>query len=266
MNLDQIRHQTIAVAQEAGAFMQQEAKLFNTSSIEYKGKNDLVSYVDKETEKIIVAGLRQIVPDAGFITEEGTTDVGRADIYNWVIDPVDGTTNYVHGLPVYSSSIALMKKDEVVVGVVNDPAREECFHAIQGGPAYCNDQEIKVSPITTLAHSLLTTGFPYSTFDTMSVYMKVLEDLMTQTQGIRRMGSAALDLAYVACGRFEGFFEFGLKPWDVAAGVLLVQQAGGSVSTFTGTDDYIFGGEMIAGGPVREELRKAVEAIWYQRN
>lgn len=264
MNLNDVLQQTRTVTQEAGHFMLEEARKFKSSSIEYKGLNDLVSYVDKETEKILVAGLREIVPEAGFITEEGTADVGRAEQYNWVIDPVDGTTNYVHGLPMYSTSIALMEGDEVVLGIINEPNRNECFHTIKGGKAYLNDAEISVSSIDSLAHSLLATGFPYSKFKDMPAYIDIVQALMQQTHGLRRMGSAAIDLAYVACGRFEGFFEYGLKPWDVAAGVLLVQQAGGSITTFSGTDNYIFGGELVSGCAVQPAFLEVIQQHWYQ--
>ena len=140
MNLDEIKNETMAIARSVGHFMHVEAQKFNLSSVEYKGRNDLVSYVDKESEKMLVARLHEILPEAGFITEEGTTNIGRAERYNWVIDPVDGTTNYVHGLPIYSTSVALMDGDEVVVGVINDPDRGECFHAVKDGPAYLNDE------------------------------------------------------------------------------------------------------------------------------
>ena len=264
MNLNEILKQTLTVTKETGSFMLEEAQKFQRSSIEHKGLNDLVSYVDKESEKMLVAGLHEIMPEAGFITEEGTADVGRAEQYNWVIDPVDGTTNYVHGLPIYSSSIALMEGEQVILGVINDPNRDECFHTIRGGKAYLNDTEIAVSAIAELDQSLLATGFPYSKFKDMPAYIDIIQALMQQTHGLRRMGSAAIDLAYVACGRFEGFFEYGLKPWDVAAGALLVQQAGGSITTFSGTDNYIFGGELVSGCAIQPAFLEVIQKYWYQ--
>ena len=263
MNLNEILSQTLAITRETGNFMLEEAQKFERSAIEYKGRNDLVSYVDKEAEKMLVAALSRIVPEAGFITEEGTAEEGKAEKYNWVIDPVDGTTNYVHGLPLYSTSIALMDGDAVVLGVINDPTRNECFHTIKGGKAYLNDKEISVSPITELDKSLLATGFPYSKFKRMPMYIEVVQDLMQRTHGLRRMGSAAIDLAYVACGRFEGFFEYNLKPWDVAAGVFLIQQAGGTVTTFSGTDNYIFGGELVSGGAIQPAFLEVIKKYWY---
>ena len=264
MNLQEVLQQTLAITQETGRFMREEARKFKLSSIEYKGRNDLVSYVDKESEKMLVAGLSAIVPEAGFITEEGTAEVGKAERYNWIIDPVDGTTNYVHGLPLYSTSVALMEGDDVILGVINDPSREECFHTIKGGKAYLNDAVISVSPVSELEKSLLATGFPYSKFQHMPAYIDVVQDLMQHTHGLRRMGSAAIDLAYVACGRFEGFFEYNLKPWDVAAGVFLVQQAGGLVTTFSGTNNYIFGGELVSGGAIQPAFLEVIQRHWYR--
>lgn len=263
MDLQSTLKDTLQIIKEAGAFIKNEALKFNLSSIEYKGKNDLVSYVDKEAEKLLVAGLGKIVPAAGFITEEGTAVKGRAERYNWVIDPVDGTTNYVHGIPLYSISVALMEGDDVILGVIYEPNRDEMFYSIKGDKVYLNDKEIKVSPVQKLEESLLATGFPYSKLQNVPAYIKIVEELMQKTHGLRRMGSAAIDLAYVACGRFEGFFEYNLKPWDVAAGGFLVQQAGGTVTTFTSTSDFIFGKELIAGCAVQAEFAEIIHRHWY---
>lgn len=263
MELTQTLKKTLEIVKDTGRFIQEEHQKFTSTSIEYKGKNDLVSFVDKEAEKQLVARLSELVPEAGFITEEGTAEVGKAEQFNWVIDPVDGTTNYVHGLPFYAISVGLMEQNEVILGVIYEPNRDEYFYTTRGEKAYCNAKEIRVSPVTTLAESLLATGFPYSKFREMPAYIDVVRDLMQKTHGLRRMGSAALDLAYVASGRFEGFFEYNLQPWDVAAGALLVQQAGGSVTTFTGTDNYIFGGELVAGGAIQPDLMEVVKKHWY---
>ncbi len=262
MDLEKVQKEAINCIKQTGIFIQEERKKITTDAIEYKGHNDLVSYVDKESEKKLVAGLYEIVPEAGFITEEGTTQIGRKDQYNWVIDPVDGTTNFLHGLPVYCISVALMEYEEAILGVVHDPTRDECFHAIKGGKAYCNDTEIKVSSVTSLSKSLVATGFPHRSLDRIGDYLKILGVLMKETHGLRRMGSAAIDLAYVACGRFEGFFEFNLKPWDVAAGAFIIEQAGGKVSTFADKNDYIFGGQIVAAGKVHEEMREVISRYW----
>lgn len=262
MELTKVQKQAIALVKDAGEFIRKEATKFSVDSIEKKGFNDLVSYVDKQAEIMLVEGLANILPEAGFIAEEGTSDkVGER--YNWVIDPVDGTTNFVHGLPVYSVSVALQENKKTIAGIVYEINRDECFHAIKGEEAYMNDEVIQVSRNVTLAESLLATGFPYYDFDKMEAYFAILKDLMQNSHGLRRLGSAAVDLAYVACGRFEGFFEYNLNAWDVAAGAFIVQQAGGKVSTFSGSSDFDFGREIIAGSPkVQEEMLSYIQNRW----
>ncbi|GAB4036294.1 inositol monophosphatase family protein [Spirosoma gilvum] len=251
------------IATEAGAFLIQERQKFQRESIEYKGLNNLVSYVDKETEKQLVDKLSRLLPEAGFITEEGTTgQAADQSALNWIIDPLDGTANFIHGLPVFSVSIGLAQGKTPIAGVVYDPNRDECFSAWQGGGAYCNESKISVSPATTLGESLIATGFPYFRFDQMQRYLHILESLMQRTHGLRRMGSAAIDLAYVACGRFEAFYEYNLNSWDMAAGVLLVQEAGGVVTNFSGGDDFLFEGDVVAACGVHPELIQAIQAYW----
>lgn len=246
---------------QVGEFIRKEAKQFNISSIEHKGLNDLVSYVDKEAEKQLVDGLVQILPGAGFITEEGTADKNRED-YIWIIDPLDGTTNFIHGLPIYSISIALMYKDQLVLGLVYEINKDELFYAHKNGGAWLNDSPISVSPIKNLSESLLATGFPYHNFDNLETYMKLLTHFMKTTHGLRRMGSAAVDLAYVACGRFEGFFEYNLNPWDVAGGAFIVQEAGGTVIDFNGGKNFLFGRSIIASGGITKEFFSSINSIW----
>ena len=251
------------IATDAGAFLLQERSRFQRSAIEYKGLNNLVSYVDKETEKQLVQRLGQLLPEAGFITEEGTTGT-EADptALNWIIDPLDGTANFIHNLPVFSVSIGLAQGKTPIAGVVFDPNRNECFSAWQGGGAYCNGDRISVSPATQLGESLIATGFPYYSFDQMPQYLRILESLMQQTHGLRRMGSAAIDLAYVAAGRFDAFYEYNLNSWDMAAGVLLVREAGGIVTDFTGGDEFLFRGDVIAGCGVHPELIRVIQEFW----
>lgn len=221
MQLNQIIGQVIDVSKEAGAFIRTERKTFNADKIEYKGLNDLVSYVDKTAEQKIVAGLELILPEAGFITEEKTsTKIGER--YNWVIDPLDGTTNFIHGLPTYSVSIALQDGDELVLGVVYEVNQDECFSAHKNAPAYLNGTEITVSNKPAVADSLIATGFPYYDFSYQERYIKLFTELMRNCHGLRRIGSAAVDLAYTACGRFEAFYEYNLNPWDIAAGIVIV--------------------------------------------
>lgn len=246
---------------ETGNFIAGAAKSFSLEQVEFKGFNDLVSYVDKEAEKKLVSACREILPEAGFITEEGTA-TGRAEEYNWIIDPLDGTTNFVHGLPVYSVSVGLACRGKMVLGVVYEINREELFSAIRGNGAFCNGEPISVNKTTSLGNTLLATGFPYYNFNQMSVYLKILDHFMQHTHGLRRLGSAAVDLAYVACGRFDGFFEYNLNAWDVAAGILLVQEAGGTVSDFRNGEDYLFGREIIAAGGVHPEMQKVIGSLW----
>lgn len=262
-DLAAITQEICRIATDAGDFMRQERTLFRREAIEYKGLNNLVSYVDKETEKKLVEKLSRLLPEAGFITEEGTTgqDADPAGL-NWIIDPLDGTANYIHGLPVYSVSIGLAQGKTPLAGVVYDPSRNECFYAWQGGGAFCNDESIAVSPAMHLGESLIATGFPYYSFDQMQKYLHILESLMQKTHGLRRMGSAAIDLSYVACGRFEAFYEYNLNSWDMAAGVLLVQEAGGIVTDFFGGNEYLFRGDVVASCGIHPELIREIQAYW----
>jgi myo-inositol-1(or 4)-monophosphatase len=261
MNLTEILRQTIQVAEEAGAFIAAERASFGKEKIEYKGLNNLVSYVDKTAEKIIVEGLTKIMPEAGFITEEETVSQNDAH-HRWIIDPLDGTTNFIHGLPVYAVSIALIEEDAPILGVVYEVSSKECFTAIRGYGASLNGNPISVSEVSKLEDSLLATGFPYYEFQDLSAYLNIMQDFMQHTHGLRRMGSAAIDLAYTACGRFDGYFEYNLNSWDVAAGVLLVEEAGGTVSDFKGGGNPVFDREVVAGGPVHKEMLDTIARHW----
>jgi len=254
MQYPQITSSVVEIAKKAGAFIREQRKIFDPTKIEYKGLNDLVSYVDKTAEQIIVAGLEELLPKAGFITEE-KTKTKLAERFNWIIDPLDGTTNFIHGLPVFSVSIALKEYDELVSGVVYEVNQNECFYASKGSPAYLNGNEIKVSANATVASSLLATGFPYYDFTKQPAYINLFTELMKNSHGLRRMGSAAVDLAYTACGRFDAFYEYNLNAWDVAAGILIVKQAGGDVINFTGGDEVIDARELVAtNGKITGEL------------
>ncbi|KAA9333069.1 inositol monophosphatase [Hymenobacter busanensis] len=260
----QLSLQVAEVARRAGAFIRQEAAGFDRSRIQVKGVHDLVSYVDQESEKMVVAGLRELLPEAGFITEEGTAGApNRAEEFTWIIDPLDGTTNFIHGLPCYSVSIALMQGSELVVGVVYEVNLDECFRAVRGGGAFCNEQPIRVSTATELNHSLIATGFPYSNFARIDTYLPILKEFMRRTNGVRRVGSAAVDLAWVAAGRFEGYFEFNINSYDVAAGILLVREAGGRVTQFRHEGDPVFGREVVASnGHVHDEMQAVIAEFW----
>ena len=264
LDLEHMLNEVIKIARRSGEYIRYEGQRFDRRKIEKKGLNNLVSYVDKEAENLIVQTLRFTLSEAGFITEEGTNS-DRSDEYNWVVDPLDGTTNFMHGLPIYSVSIALLHKNKPLLGVVYEINRDECFYAIEGGKAYCNRREIRVSEVSHLSDGLFITGIPYTDFDSIPEYFDILKDFMAGSHGIRRLGSAAADLAYVACGRAEGFFEHDLHAWDVAAGVLIVQQAGGIVSDYEGKDDYLFGGELIAGSAVHPEMLKIIQKHWRRK-
>lgn len=251
MDLKKITNTVSSVAKEVGLFIKAECDKISAQHIETKSQNSLVTYVDKTAEQRIIAALTELIPESGFIAEEGTSDKKGKD-YNWVIDPLDGTTNFIHGIPTYCVSIGLLKGDELILGVIYEPNRDELFYAWLNGGAYLNGESIHVSNTPTLADSLLATGFPYYDYEKLDAYMEVLKWLMHNSRGIRRIGSAAIDLAYVACGRFEAFYEYSLNPWDVAAGALIVQEAGGSVSDFKGGSNYLFGSEIIASNKLIE--------------
>lgn len=259
MDLKQLTHSVTEIAKEAGEFIRQQRKVFSPDKIELKGLNDLVSYVDKTAEQMIVAALQKLLPEAGFITEEKTINK-TGERYNWIIDPLDGTTNFIHGLPVFSVSIALQELDELVSGVVYEINLDECFYAWKGSPAYLNGKAIHVSNNETLSESLLATGFPYYNFEKQQGYIELFTELMRSCHGLRRLGSAAVDLAYTACGRFDGYYEYNLNPWDVAAGILIVRQAGGEVVNFKGGNECLNSRELLAtNGKLTREMLQVVQ-------
>ena len=244
-DLENICLQAVKVVREAGTFIKAERKHFDNTAVELKGLNDLVSYVDKNAEAILVKGLSEVLPGCGFITEENTA--GYTDEqWRWIIDPLDGTTNFVHGIPCYCVSVALEYRNELVAGIIFELNLDELFYSWKGAPVYLNDQVVRVSATVSAASSLVATGFPYTNFTRMPEYMQVFDWCMKNTRGLRRLGSAAVDLAYVACGRFDSFYEYGLNPWDVAAGIFLVKQAGGKVTDFKGAENALFGKEILA--------------------
>jgi myo-inositol-1(or 4)-monophosphatase len=262
MLLEKLKDNVIEIARDAGAFIREQRKTFTPDKIEIKGLNDLVTYVDKTAEQQIVAALEKILPGAGFITEEKTiTRIGER--YNWIIDPLDGTTNFIHGLPVFSVSIALQEYEELVLGVVYEINQDECFYAWQDSPAYLNGREIKVSGSPAVCNSLLATGFPYYDFEKQPAYIGVFTELMKSCHGLRRLGSAAVDLAYTACGRVDGYYEYNLNPWDVAAGILIVRQAGGDVVNFKGGSEILNTRELLAtNGKITQEMLAAIQKFF----
>lgn len=243
IDLEHLCKEVNSLAREVGAFI--KLQKITIDDIEVKSKNSLVTYVDKTAEEMIVKKLAMLIPEAGFITEEETL-VKKGEVYNWIIDPLDGTTNFIHSIPCFSISIALLRNDELVLGVIYEINLDEMFYAWEGSNAYLNGAIIKVSPTTLIENSLVATGFPYYNYVKQKEYMMLFQDLMKTSRGLRRLGSAAVDLAYVACGRFDAFYEYSLNSWDVAAGAVIVKQAGGVVTDFSGTDNFLFGKELIA--------------------
>jgi myo-inositol-1(or 4)-monophosphatase len=228
--------------------------------IAYKGAIDLVTSVDRDAERSIVSTLRQNFPDHSILAEEETDVAGDHDSYRWIVDPLDGTTNFAHGYPQFCVSIALERERNLLLGIVYDPLRRECFSAIRGQGAKLNGQPIRVSAIAGIDQALLATGFPYDRRDNPDFYLGYFKAFMMRCQGVRRAGSAALDLCYVACGRLDGFWEFKLHPWDTAAASLIVQESGGRMSDFSGSDFSIHGSEtMASNGAIHAEMIEVMQ-------
>lgn len=261
MDFNKIEEQTIKLITEVGDYIKKERVEFEKKGIESKGTNDFVTYVDKASEEHLVSGLSQIIPDSGFIAEEGTRAYNNEE-YAWIVDPIDGTTNFIHGAPPYCISVGLRKNEELIGGVIYEISADECFYAFNGGKAFLNGGEIEVSKTNKVADSLIATGFPYSDYGRLENFMKTLDHFFHHSHGVRRLGSAAADLAYVACGRYDGFYEYNLNAWDVAAGAYIVQQAGGKVGDFKKEGNYLFGKELITSNAyIWEEFSQIVGDI-----
>ncbi len=246
------------IVRKVGTFIKKEVGKVREGEIETKGNNSLVSYVDKTAETMLVDSLSSLVDGAGFITEEETTEQSKSDIL-WIIDPLDGTNNFLHGIPHFAVSVALSVHGEMMLSTVLEVNSEELFSATKGGGAYLNDSPIHVSSTSQLSDSLISTGFPYEV-DDVAPLIRTLGHMMRFGRGLRRMGSAALDLAYVACGRFDAYYETTLNAWDVAGGALLITEAGGTITDFAGTDNYIYGEQLIASnGHIHQEVLEVIQ-------
>ncbi|GHU98394.1 inositol monophosphatase [Bacteroidia bacterium] len=245
IDFEKICTEVCRIARATGEYIATERESFSLEDIEQKGSHNLVSYVDKTAEKQIVAALRELLPGAGFITEEGSA-TSAGEEFRWIIDPLDGTTNFIHGCPPYSVSIALAQGAELVVGVVYEVTLKELFYAWKGSDAYLNGRKIGASQVRQVENSLIAVGFSYAASQSGGEHFTKLAYYQRNSDGIRRMGSAAVDAVYVACGRFDAFVQSGLAPWDVAAGALIALRAGARVSDFAGGDDYVFGGTFVA--------------------
>ncbi len=242
----------IKAARRAGQIINRASNDLDSLKVATKQPNDFVTEVDQAAEAAIIETLREAYPGYGILAEESgeTTGKGnRESEYQWIIDPLDGTTNFIHGMPHYAVSIALTKNGVVEQAVVFDPNRNELFTASKGAGAFLNERRIRVSRRTKLQDALLGTGFPYRVFNHVDTYLAIFKELTQKTAGMRRPGAASLDLAYVACGRYDGFWEFGLAPWDIAAGALLISEAGGLISDLRGENSYLETGNVIAGTP-----------------
>ncbi len=240
----------VKAARAAGSLINRAALDIESVRVSSKQVNDFVTEVDVACEKTIIETLLTAYPGHGIWAEESGTEHGAQDSeFVWIIDPLDGTTNFIHGLPVYCVSIALAVKGKIEQAVVYDPTRNDLFTATKGRGAYMNDRRIRVSKRIHMEECLISTGFPYRAGDNLPKYLQMLGDIMPRCAGVRRPGAAALDLAYVAAGFTDGFFESNLKPWDVAAGSLLIQEAGGLVGNFSGEADFLENGECMAATP-----------------
>ena len=240
----------VRAARAAGAIINRAALDVEVLKVATKGTNDFVTEVDQAAEEAIITTLLEAYPGHGILAEESGRERGaRHSDYVWIIDPLDGTTNFIHGLPVYGVSIALAFRGRIEQAVVYDPSRNDLFYASKGRGAFLNDRRLRVSKRARMADALIGTGFPFRKGDNFKRYLKMFEEVMQHCAGVRRPGAAALDLCYVAAGWYDGFFETGLQPWDVAAGSLIVTEAGGLVGNFTGEADYLYQRELVAGNP-----------------
>jgi len=251
----------IKAARRAGQIINRASNDVDLLKVTAKQQNDFVTEVDKFAEAAIIETLQEAYPGYGILAEESGQSAGGEGEYEWIIDPLDGTTNFIHGVPQYAVSIALAKAGVVEQAVVYDVNRNDLFTATKGAGAFLNERRIRVSKRLRLEGSLIGTGFPYREFDKIDTYVAIFKELAQKTAGLRRPGAASLDLAYVACGRFDGFWEFGLSPWDMAAGTLLISEAGGLVSDLRGDNKYLETGNLIAGTPkVFSPLLKLIES------
>jgi len=240
----------VKAARAAASIINRAALDLEVLKIGSKGPNDYVSEVDRAAEDVIIGTLLEAYPGHGILAEEsGRAHGAKNSEYVWIIDPLDGTTNFLHGFPVYAVSIALAHRGQVQQAVVYDPTRNDLFFASKGRGAFLNDRRLRVSKRTRLADSLIGTGFPFRKGDNFKRYVKMFEEVMQSCSGLRRPGAAALDLCYVAAGYYDGFFETGLSPWDIAAGSLMITEAGGLIGNFTGESDYLHQREVVAGNP-----------------
>jgi myo-inositol-1(or 4)-monophosphatase len=261
----------VLAAQRAGDITLQSLGKLSKEDVDMKKASDFVTRVDRDSERSIIHTIREVFPDHRFLAEESVKETGSgtpgwhklSETYLWIIDPLDGTTNYIHGYPVFSVSIALQYKGELIIGVILDPMRDELFTAEAGKGSFLNSVPIRVSPVIDIAYSLIATGFPFRKKESIEKYLELFKNIFHRVSDIRRAGSAALDLAHLASGRCDGFFELGLSPWDMAAGSIIIREAGGIVSDFGGGENYLSTGNIIAGTPyIHDEILKEAKGVF----
>lgn len=249
----------IQAARRAGNIILRYSNQLDRLDVESKGRNDFVTVVDRQAESEIIAAIQRAFPDHSILAEETGLTQNDASPYKWIIDPLDGTTNFLHGYPQFAVSIGVLNNNRLDQAVIFDPLRDELFTASRGEGAKLNDRRIRVSKTTKFENALVGTGFPFRSYEHLEIWIDCFRELLPKTCGVRRAGSAALDLAHVASGRLDGFWEMGLSPWDISAGCLLIQEAGGLVSDFAGKQDFLASGNIVAGNPkIFEEVYKTI--------
>ncbi len=261
-----VHRQAEAALRDAASYIRNRAGALRSEEIHAKGRNDFATQLDLDTEERLVEALGRILPGSRFLTEENTVEQAADPVAGgerWIIDPIDGTTNFMHGLPCYAISVALERDGVLAWGCVYELSREECFTAFAGGGTRLNGEAVSVSTCARLEDGLIGTGFPYGQPDWLQPYVNLVGQIQGRCHGIRRWGSAAVDLAYTACGRLDGYFEFKLNPWDCAAGVLLVREAGGQVWPLRGEGNPVYEGSLLSGTPgVFRDLRAMIDGCW----
>ncbi len=252
----------VSAARLAGDIILKNLGHLSNEDVQTKQAFDFVTKVDRWSEAVIMQTIREKFPSHRFLTEETLKQEDTGE-YRWIIDPLDGTTNYIHSYPMFSVSIALEYESEIIMGVVFDPLKDELFHAVRGGGAFFNNKKLSVSGVASLDKSLVATGFPFRAKEMIDHYLRAFKEIFLGVSDIRRAGSAAIDLAYVAAGRFEGFFELKLSPWDIAAGALLIEEAGGVVTDFGGGKEYLSTGNIVAGnGYIQPQILKTIRNVF----
>lgn len=254
----------VKAARKAGAIINRASLDVDLVNVRSKGRSDFVTEVDRAAEEAIIDTLHTAYPQHGILAEESgaSTPAPGGDEYTWIIDPLDGTTNFIHGFPQYAVSIGLQHRGQLAQAVVYDPTRNELFTASKGRGAFLNDRRMRVSRRERLSECLIGTGFPFRSLEHLDDYLRMFKRMTEETAGIRRPGAAALDLAYVAAGRLDGFWEIGLSPWDMAAGALLIVEAGGFVADLTGEPNFLTAGNIVCGNPkVFPQLLKLIQEV-----